>query len=197
MTDEPVFQNVAQALHVSFLMAILPVTQKVSTQILIESIRQQLGKTEARIASTINMGGMSPLEFRGQCAMVTAAAHHHLTAPEHAAIRCRYGHQMTKAQGVMALAEYLQARCGIKHDWALRALVWSHYHHGSQRAADRFSLRQIEAETGVPKSTLADAVKHVRDAAAGLEQRAEGRLEVLFARTGLTPEPMGLVCAAL
>lgn len=184
---DPIFQNVGQALHVAFLMQILPVTQKVSTQMLIDALRQASGKMEARIASTINMGGMSPLEFRGQCAMVTAAAQHHLMAPEFAAVRSRFGHQLTKAQGVMALAEYLQPQSGIEHNWALRALVWSHYHRGSQRSADRWSLRSIEAETGVTRRKLGDALQVVRDTGNALERRAEVRLEALFARTGLTP----------
>lgn len=184
---DPIFQNVGQALHVAFLMQILPVTQKVSTQMLIDALRQASGKMEARIASTINMGGMSPLEFRGQCAMVTAAAQHHLMAPEFAAVRSRFGHQLTKAQGVMALAEYLQPQSGIDHNWALRALVWSHYHRGSQRSADRWSLRDIETETGVPRRRLGEALQVVRDMGNALERRAEVRLEALFARTGLTP----------
>lgn len=187
MTAEPIFQSVGQALHVAFLMQILPVTQKVSTQMLIDALRQASGKMEARIASTINMGGMSPLEFRGQCAMVTAAAQHHLMAPEFAAVRSRFGHQLTKAQGVMALAEYLQPQSGIDHNWALRALVWSHYHRGSQRSADRWSLRSIEVETGVTRRKLGDALQVVRDTGAALEHRAEVRLEALFSRTGLTP----------
>jgi len=156
-------------------------------QMLIDALRQASGKMEARIASPVNMGGMSPLEFRGQCAMVTAAAQHHLMAPEFAAVRSRFGHQLTKAQGVMALAEYLQPQSGIEHNWALRALVWSHYHRGSQRSADRWSLRKIEGETGVPVHTLRKAADVVRDAGTSLERRAEVRLEELFSRTGLIP----------
>lgn len=185
---DPIFQNVGQALHVSFLMAILPVTQKVSTQMLLDALRQQSGKMEARVASTINMGGMSPLEFRGQCAMVTAAAHHHLPAPEYAAIRARFGHQVTKADGIKSLADYCQALSGIESELAIKALLWSRYHRGSQRAADRFSLRDIEKETGISVQSLRTAATRMGETCDGLERRAEVRLEELFARTGLTPE---------
>jgi len=188
MTDDgPIFTSVGQALHVSFLMAILPPTQRVSTQVLIDSMREQLGKTEARIASTINMGGMSPLEFRGQCAMITAAAHHHLPGPEYAAVRARFGHQRTKADGVQALAEYVQPASDVTHDLAVRAIVWSQYHRGSQRAADRWSLRAIEKETGVSVHALRRCVEVVRRIGEALERRAESRLGELFERTGVTP----------
>jgi hypothetical protein len=196
MTDAPIFQNVGQALHVSYLMAILPVTQKVSTQVLIEAMREQLGKVEARIASTINMGGMSPLEFRGQCAMVTAAVQHHLPAPEYGAIRARYGHQKTKADGVLALAQYIEPRAGVSSSLALKALVWSHYHRGNQRAADRWSLRAIETECGVPVHILRKGLDIVRSTGNGLERRGETRLEALFSRTGLTPALNGLAESA-
>ena len=187
MTDEPIFTSVGQALHVSFLMAILPPTQRVSTQVLIDSIREQLGKTEARIASTINLGGMSPLEFRGQCAMITAAAHHHLTAPEYAAVRARFGHQRTKADGVQELADYVQPASGVTNSLAVRAIVWSQYHRGSQRAADRWSLRAIERETGVTVSALRRCVDVVRQTGEALERRADERLAALFERTGVIP----------
>jgi hypothetical protein len=183
-----IFRSVGQALHVSFLMEILQPTQRVSTQLLIDSIREQLGKTEARIESTINVGGMSPLEFRGQCAMVVAAVRHHLPHPEHAAVRARFGHQLTKAGGVQDLAEYLQPQTGVQHDLAVRAIVWSQYHRGSQRAADRWSLRAIERETGVPINSLRRCATVVRQVGFALEMRADDRLGELFERTGLTPE---------
>lgn len=188
MTTEPIFQNVGQALHVSFLMAILPVTQKVSTQMLLDALRQQSGRMEARVASTINMGGMSPLEFRGQCAMVTAAAHHHLPSPEYASVLARYGHQVTKAKGIASLADYCGPISGIENLLATKALLWSRYHRGSQRAQDRFSLRDIEKETGVSVQTLRTGATRMGEVCDGLERRAETRLEELFARTGLTPE---------
>lgn len=195
MMDEPIFASVGQALHVSYLMAVLPPTQRVSTQVLIDSIREQLGKTEARIASTINMGSMTPLEFRGQCAMITAAAHHHLAGPEYAAVRARFGHQRVKGDGVMALAEYVQPATGVTHALAVRAIVWSQYHRGSQRAADRWSLRAIERETGVTMHALRRCVDVVRQTGEALERRADQRLGELFERTGVVPARQAAVAA--
>lgn len=185
MMETPIFQSVGQALHVSYLMEILPVTQRCSTQVLIETMREQLGKVEARLASSINAAGLTPLQFRGQCALVVASAAHHLPVPEHAAVRARFGHQATKGQGVIALTEYLQPMTGIDKPLAVRAVVWERYHRGSQRAADRWSLASIESETGVPQAALRKCKTIVRDVGEALEKRAQERLQVLFARTGL------------
>jgi hypothetical protein len=182
-----VFRSVGQALHVSYLMAVLPPTQRGSTQVLIDSLREQLGKTERRIGSTINMGGMSPLEFRGQCALVTAAARHHLPPPEHAAVRARFGHLTTKVEGVLALAEYVQPASGVSNAVAVGLIVWRQYHRGSQRAPDRWSLRAIEKKTGVTVHALRRCAEVARKMGESLEVRAESRLAELFERTGLTP----------
>ncbi len=182
-----VFRSAGQALHVSWLMEILPVTQRVATQVLIDSIREQLGKVERRIESTINLGGMSPLEFRAQCAMVRAASRDHLTQPEYDAVRCRYGHQTSKAEGVMSLSDYLAPMVGLDHDWALRALLWSMYHRGGQRAADRWSIRRISEETGITTKRLRTAADKARAVAEALDRRAEGNLQDHFYRTGLVP----------
>ncbi len=179
---DPVFTSVGQALHVAFLMEILPVTQKVSTQVLIDSIKQQLGKVEARVSSTINLGGMSPLEFRGQCAMVRSASQNHLTQPEFDAIRLRFGWQRTQAAGVQGIHDYLEPLVQLQGDLALKALLWSLYHRGERKG---LSVRDIERETGVPKSTLSEKAGLIRRSVQGLEERAQARLGDLFERTGL------------
>lgn len=179
---EPVFTSVGQALHVSWLMEILPVTQKVSTQVLIESIREQLGKVEARVASTINLGGMSPLEFRGQCAMTRGACHHHLTQPEYDAIRVRFGWQRSQADGVCGMADFIGPMAKLDHPMALRALLWSQYHRGNRHG---LSLRDIERETGISRQKLTAARGIANRMVQGLEERAHMRLGELFERTGL------------
>lgn len=182
---DPVFQSVSQALHVSYLVCHMPPTVRVSTQVLIDGLREQLGRTEARIASTINRDGLSQLEFRGQCALVTAAARDHLPPPEYAAVLARYAHHVAKAAGVRGLAEYIQPRTGVDHEWAVRGVVWSVYHRGSQRAADRMSLRSISSETGVSLHALRRCVDVVRQTGDALQIRAEDRLGQMFERTGL------------
>lgn len=181
---DPVFQSVGQALFVAYLMEILPPTQKVSTQILIESLREQLGKVEGRIASSINMGNMTPLEFRGQCALIRGAADHHLTHIEHDAVRARFGHQRTKAAGVRGLADYIQPMCTLASSRAMLAVTWWCYHRPT-RLADRYTLQDVVREYGAPLSEVKGAVNVIRKAGESLENRAQGRLGELFMRTGL------------
>lgn len=192
----PIFVSVSHALHVAYLMAVQPGLQRSPTQVLIESLQQQHGKVEQRVASMVNRGDLRPIEFRAQCALVVAAARGHLMPPEHAAVRARFGHQRTKAEGVAALAEYVQPSAGIEHALALRALVWRQYHVGGQRDRDRWSLRAIEKETGVTVHVLRRAADVVRSMGEALEVRADARLALLFEQRGLIPPAAEVAQAA-
>jgi hypothetical protein len=185
--SEPIFSSVGQALFVSYAIEGEPALQRGTTQVLIESIRQQLGQVERRLASSINAQGMTPLEFRGQCAMVRASAEA-LPDPEAAVILAVYGKQatMTKPRGVIAFRNYIKPSSGIDNDIALAALCWNVFHRDGRRA-ERISLRQIEAESGIPKSTLGRVAVSIQDAARRLRVRAEDRLQSRFQAAGLVP----------
>ena len=181
-----VFRSVGQALHVSFLLEVLPVTQRVSTQVLIDGLRKRCGVWDdsQRSERSVDFGGLTPLEVRGQCAMVRAAVVDHLTEPERHAVMARFGHQGTKASGVRGIADYVEPMAHLQHAGALLAVTWSLFQ-PAKRAADRWSLRAIEAETGVSKSALSRAQIAIRQTAQALERRADVRLAELFERTGL------------
>lgn len=183
-TTSPIFQSVGQALHFSYLLEVMPATQKGSTQLLIESIRQQLGKLEARVSSSVNFSGMNALEVRGQCAMVRGAAQNHLTSIEHDAIRARYGHRLTKAAGVRGVSSYVQAMTLLHNDSAMLAVSWWLYHKPT-RIADRYSLQQVAQEYGVSRQDVQGALNVLRKASESLERRAHERLGELFLNTGL------------
>jgi hypothetical protein len=187
MSGQTIFQSAGQALHVSFLMEIMPPIQRVSTQVLIANLLEQSGKTELRIASTINTFGMSPLEFRGQCALVVAAAKNHLPAPEYDAVRCRFGHNKTKVSGVVALADYMLPTTGMGNVFAVQALIWRHYHRGRQRASGRFSLDAVARQTGVGLRALRRCADIVKSAGDALEARADARMTDHFRSKGLIP----------
>lgn len=158
---------------------------------MIESLREQLGKTEARLGSTMNLGGMSPLEFRGQCALVVAAAQRTLPAPELAAVQCRHAHGNAQIEGMKALAEYLQPAVDID-GMARLFIVGSIYIRGGQRdrrgQPARPSLRRISGETGVSMHRLSKQQALVRQRGEELEQLAEARLAGPYMRAGLTPQ---------
>jgi len=185
-----VFRSTGQALHVSFLMEILPSTQKGGTQIVIESLKRAQFVIDCAGMHTINSSGLSPLELRGQCAMVRGSVDHHLPETERAVVWARFGHQLRKAHGVLRLSAYLAALVPLSGE-ALKALTWSCFvpmGTGRDRRNGRrndWSLRKLERQYGVPKATLHDARQAIRYHAGHLEREAESRLQALFERTGL------------
>lgn len=193
-----VFQSVGQALFVSFLMEVLPVTQQTSTQILIDGLRKRCGVwDDQRAPSTINFGGLSPLEVRGQCALVRATVQDHLPGPERDAIWARFGHNTAKVHddrldvygrksvGIARICEYLQPLTGVDHAESLRAVAYSLYQPGKLREQDKITLADITRQWGVPRHKLQRAAQVVRTMAQGLERRADERLTVLFEETEL------------
>jgi hypothetical protein len=211
-----VFQSAGQALFVAFLMEVLPVTQQTSTQILIDGLRKRCGVwDDQRAPSTINFGGLSPLEVRGQCALVRATVEDHLPGPERDAIWARFGHNGgskdkskdkdkdgrrdnarmiydekldvygRKSIGIARLCEYLQPLTGVDHTQSLRAVAYSLYQPGTLREQDKITLADITRQWGVPRHKLQRAAQVVRNMAQGLERRADERLVELFERTGL------------
>lgn len=186
-----VFRSTGQALHLSFLMEVMPSTQKGSTQLAIEALKRKHFIIEGDGLHTINSSGLSPMELRGQCAMVRASVDHHLPANERSAVWARYGHQMRKAHGVVGLSTYLAPVVAMDNAEALKAVVWSCFvpmSTGRDKRSGRrndWSLRKLEREYGVPKSTLHEARLAVRNHSQQIERQAEARLQELFERTGL------------
>ena len=96
----PIFRSVDQALHVAFLMDILQVRERSQMGRIIERMMVEAGVTAGRSeAGSVNFGGLSPLEVRGQCAMIRAAVKDHLAQHHTCAVWARWGHQTTKAEG--------------------------------------------------------------------------------------------------
>jgi len=175
---DPVFTSVGQALHVSFLMEVLPVTQKVSTQVLIQNMRQQAGKEELREASSINKAGLSPMDFSAECAKVRKRVDIALWHPaEKAAIWTRFGWQATQGRGVQELASYFGPMLNLSHKLGASCILWHLYHRGNRKG---LTLRKIEEETGIAKSTLHRAADVVRRSVDDLDARAQSRLGPIF-----------------
>jgi hypothetical protein len=204
--NEPVFRTVGQALFVAFVMEVTPPSTKGSTQLLIEDLmKQRYG--EAPIPKgerSINMGGMSPLELRGQCAMIRASVNDHLAGQERDAIYARFGHQVTRATGVMNLREHYQSLCNTPSRDAIDALLWALYVPGvrqfpgesvrsfnarRKKRENDWSLRGIEKAYGVGKNVLHRDQQMLRKLCHSVEMLAQGKLEELFIGTRLIGDP--------
>lgn len=189
-----VFRSVEQALHVSYLMEVLPVSQRSFMQALLESYMKACGIWEAPKAHerTINFGGLSPLEIRGQCAMVRGVVDHHLAVSEASAVRAYYGHTTTKADGVRNLCRYAAPMLTTTHAMAVLALGWGVF--GTEKQREGLSLREVADYYGLAKSTAQRDQQTIRRVGREMLGRAVERLEGRFRASGLIENDEISVC---
>lgn len=192
--ERPIFQSIGQALHVSFLMDSLPVTQKGNTQAMLERLMEEAGvPREIRRDGSLNFSGLSPMEVRGQCAMVRGAVGHHCTAMEAHAIRAWFAHDASKAEGVRQLRDFFGGLFTIESPQAQMLIVW--HIHAQGRARDLCTERAIAGEHGLSQSTVHRNIVAVGRACAGPRVAGMRRLEALFQRDGLIENSMIRVTA--
>lgn len=190
MIDSPVFRSVHQALSVSYLMAVMPPTQKSSMQVAIEKIKEMAGVSAAAISdSTINFDGLSPLEVRGQCAMVIAAVSHQLQPAERCAIEAWYAHDARKAEAVRFLRDWCAPHWTIESSSARTAIMWHVNLREEMAARNNCTLRAIEGEHQIPKSTVHDQAMKIRKAVQSLRNHGLSQLEWIFTSQGVVGEP--------
>jgi len=185
MTASFIFRSTGQCLHVAFLMEILPATQRSFMQAMLEAHMKACGIWEEPKATdrTINFGGMSPLEIRGQCAMVRGMVEHHLTQPEAFAVKAHYGHTVTKAAGVRGLADYVSPLLTTTSKDAVLALAWGVF--GNEKQREGLSLREIADHFGLAKSTAQRDQQTIRRMGRDMLTRAIDRLDSRFQVSGL------------
>ncbi len=181
--EAPIFNSVQQALHFSFLMKILPATQKSVMQALIDRLMEDMGIVQEREQGTINFGGLSSLEIRGQCAMVRGAVEHHLPAPEVHAVHARYAHQAEKASGVRGIRDYAAPMLTTHSDTPTLAIAWSIF--GTKKQRDGLSTYHIAKEAGLSQSTVQRDLTAMKNVAKMLEDRAIERLTSVFQKDNL------------
>lgn len=182
MTADPIFKSVEQALHFSFLVAELPVSQK-SQMAQIYSHGGKRVPEEDHYESTIHFGGLSPLEVRGQCAMVRAVVIDHLLEIERLAVYARYAYRAEKATGVRAMRDQALPLLSCHEEWPTMAMAWSIF--GTSEQRDGLSVRVIAEEYGLSKSAVARDVSEIRRVARTLEGRAHDKLHDLFLHSGI------------
>lgn len=181
-----VFRSVNQALHVAFLMEVLPPTAKSNTQAIIEQLMRDAGVLrEVERDGSLNFAGLSPLEVRGQCAMVRGAVMHHCTEPERMAILAWYSHRAEKATAVRWLCDWCGPHWTVESQPARMLMTWRVNVTDDSKAAKHCSLRDIEGEHGIPKTTVHRNVAAVGKACRSLRERGANSLEALFAAHGL------------
>jgi hypothetical protein len=179
MNNDPIFRNVSQALHVSYLMQVLPIGQPSWMQKMIDDHMRACGVwDEAKPHDrTINFGGMSPLDIRAECANVTKRVDERLKTSEAGAIKAWYGHQTTKAQGVQAVFEYVLPMFDIRQD-ATKAIVWSLF--APKTHSEGLSVRAIAKEYEVSRDRVSDNKRAAQKTWYSLLQNGTAELEQIL-----------------
>jgi hypothetical protein len=183
-----VFASTRQALHVSFLLEVMPATAKSQMQRVIEQLMEQAGISAEleRHERTIDFRGLTALEVRGQCAMVCGAVQSHLALPEQGSVWTKYGMRRRQVRGVEILADYIAPMLVVGNKDAHQAMIWGKF--GREINREVFSIRKIATEIGVPHATVQRDQQRVVTVQRALEGKALERLDTLFQSTGLIEE---------
>ncbi|UUM20947.1 hypothetical protein [Mycoavidus sp. SF9855] len=138
---------------------------------------------QTRAPSTIHFDGLSPLEIRGQCALVRKVVMNALPKPEADAICAWYGHAATKAKGIYGIRDYSRHRLSTTSEEATLAIAWSVYATGWRRKY--VSTRKISKEYGLSQSTVMRDKERIAENARALETYAIEHLTPIFEGRGL------------
>ncbi|CAK0038375.1 gp77 [Burkholderia pseudomallei] len=196
---DAIFRSTQQALHVAYLVMSEPVREKNGLRLTLIRIIESIGTLNRRQAAfldylygsadgTVNFAGLSPLEVRGQCAMITAAVLHQLPPAERHAIWVRYARGTQRKEGVIWTSKKLRATLNLTNLNAVRYLVAEQSLPKDERDPEK-TFKYIAAQTGVPVRTLERAAQQIRLQLRAMENRAYDMLTPLFVRDEL-------VCAA-
>lgn len=180
-----IFRNVEQALHVAFLMDILPVRERGQLDRMIEQLMREAGIMPAREPhdGTVNFGGLSSLEVRGQCAMIRAAVQDHLPQHQACAVWARWGHQTTKSAGVRGLVEYCGPLLSVGHPDARLAMGWAIF--GTEAQRREITGAEIARGWSLNERAVQRDIGKIKRAARAAQEAALDALEGIFKRDGV------------
>lgn len=206
---DPIFKSVGQALFVAYTMEITGASPRGTMESVRYLLEERYGNEPTlKSERTIDIGGLTTLEFRAECARIRKSVSDKLDHFERDAIWARFGHADTKAAGIRGLHDYYRSICTIRNDSATLALMNAIYRPGARRRVplpdpmgrglneykrqvrgrDEWSLRKVEEEFGISRMTLQRQQATLRELTHKLEMRAQAKLETLFLHAGLIGE---------
>lgn len=188
-----IFKSTEQALHVSFLILSVPAMgENKFRQFLIQVLeqapnltkRQQvwLDQLKGERSGTVDFGGLSQMEVRGQCAMIAAAVRDRLPLTESAALLARFGIGEDQQRGVVRLALHARRSCGLGLKPSTKLTV---RHYLPRRRRDELSLRDLADEFKVTKDAIQRAALWMRKHYAAIEALGIARLDPQFKAQGV------------
>lgn len=183
--NKPIFESVWDALRFSFYMEAIPAGVPSSTWTAIKSLMKNSGRVFDRVQSRVHMKGLTPLEVRGQCAMVRDCVEENLLKPEIYSIWACHGVDATQHKGIIGLASYIQ-HLTLNKGECLEWIVAMHY-------TKVVSIREIAKNYSVTKSSVGEDVGRVRAVIGSIEKISYERLDVLLKRNSLVLDENSLI----
>lgn len=201
---EAVFMTTGQAVHVSYLMLSLPAMEEnqfckaliaamEAALELSKSNEKWLDRLRGQPSDTVNFGGLSMIEVRGQCSMITGAVASRLPRYEKCVMLAKYGIGAQKQEGVNGLVDFSRRACGINTFAPVYKLIAGRFLPKDER--EGLSYRDIGKEHNLSKDKVFRAAKWMQQHLTSLEILAIERLELTFLSHGVveeidTPKPL-------
>ena len=207
--EDAVFENVGQAVHVSFLIMAQEAKQDAPLRAALikamESVqlngRQRcwLEQLRGTASGTINFGGLDGNEVRAQCALVLQAVKHRLPKTEMWVLQAKYGQtdfedvdgkrrfafSAERIDAIKGLADWFRplfpAVNPLAMDFMLGRLFANH------KKLD-ITVRELAASFGGSRMTYQRASKKMQDHLRGMEDIAYKRLADFFIKHGVSRE---------
>jgi hypothetical protein len=207
---EPIFKSVGQALFVAFTMEITGASPRGTMESVRYLLEERYGNEPTlKSERTLDLGGLTALEFRAECARIRKCVDDRLAYFERDAIWARFAHLDRKEAGINGLHAYYLPTYTIRSEGATLALMRAIYKPGSRRRVppqdpigrgirehrkqartrDEWSLRGVELEFGISRSTLQRQQVAMRELTGKLELLAQGKLETYFVQNNLIGDP--------
>ena len=207
--DEAVFENVGQAVHVSFLIMAQEAKQDAplraalirAMESVVLSGRQRCWLDQLRGASTgsINFGGLDGNEVRAQCALVLQAVKHRLPATEMWVLQAKYGQtdfedvdgkrrfafSVERIEAIKGLADWFRPMFPGLNPHAVDCMLGRLF--ANHKQLD-ITVRDLAKSFGASHMTYQRASAKMHGHVRELEQKAFSRLAPSFVADGVVEE---------
>lgn len=197
--NQAMFRSTSQALHFAFMIQAYEVSVENIMSKAIRAIMKELGIWDEGEPSTVDFGGLSPLEIRGQCAMIRAIVRDRLPGPEAWAIQARYGvneiatidgkkrfvFSRERYEAIMNLGNWLAPSFPNFNPLAVDILVAKAVGAVNKNQSGGITSREMAEQFGLDQSTYRHALKRVSEKLIELETRAIDTLTPEFERDGV------------
>lgn len=207
--EAAVFENVGQAVHVSFLIMAQEAKQDAplraalikAMESVVLSGRQRCWLDQLRGASTgsINFGGLDGNEVRAQCAMVLQAVKHRLPATEMWVLQAKYGEtdfedvdgkrrfafSAERIDAIKGLSMWFRPLFPTLNPLAIDCMLGRLF--ANHKKLD-ITVRDLAASFGGSRMTYQRASKKIQDNLRNMEDIAYKRLAEIFVKDGVSRE---------